>query len=238
MKPVVLLTGGSSGIGLGIAKALAKSYQIAFIVRNVGKMGALLQTFPNPNEHKIFECDLSDIKNVENTMVTINNELKIFAFIHSAGINYVSYAKHFDYPSMLECANVNIYSAMSIVKFLLKKAQKPYLKNIIFISSISAIKGACGDGLYACTKGGIDAYMKVLCKEVAPDIQVNSILPGTIFGTDTTTKIYTEEQKQDVLKKYPLGEGRPEDIASGVMFLLQNRWVTGQQLIIDGGFCA
>ncbi|PAF47056.1 hypothetical protein BKH46_04870 [Helicobacter sp. 12S02634-8] len=237
MKPWALLTGGRSGIGRAIAQELSMTHHIVFISRDPLELNTQIQTLKDPKGHKVFKCDLKDLKETEYLMQEICKDYKIETFIHCAGINYVSYAKHFDYTQMMECANVNLYAAMVIIKYLLKKPAKDYLKQIIFISSISARKAKAGDGLYASTKGGLDAYMRALSQELAPQIRVNSILPGTIFDTQTTQKIFTQAQKAELLKQYPLGEGHCEDIAGGVRFLLQNKWITGQELIIDGGFC-
>ncbi|PAF48864.1 hypothetical protein BKH41_04340 [Helicobacter sp. 12S02232-10] len=238
MKSFALLTGGNSGIGKSIAEELSKTHKIIFISRNPAKTIEVIQTLPNPDGHKILECDLKNLKKIECIMQEISKDLKIEVFIHSAGVSYISYAKNFSLSEMSDCANINLYSAMMIIKYLLKKSFKSCLKNIIFISSTFSKKGEIANSFYASTKGGLDSYMKSLSVELAPNIRVNSILPGGIFETGMTKKLFTDEQKQEILKKYPLGEGKCEEIAQGVRFLLQNKWISGQQIIIDGGFCA
>ncbi|PAF51511.1 SDR family oxidoreductase [Helicobacter sp. 13S00477-4] len=236
MQTYMLLTGASSGIGKAIAANLAHSYSLILCAKDNDRLKSTLQSLDNPQNHKILTCDLSNIQSTEKSIQNLLKEIKIQGFIHCAGINYVSYAKNFNYNEMLDCANVNLYSAMAINKYLLKKNARENLKNIIFISSISSQKCEVGDGFYASTKAGLDAYMKSLSLELAPNIKVNSILPGTIFETKMGTLIYNEEQKQKTLKKYPLGEGKCQDIAEGVNFLLHSRWISGQELIIDGGY--
>ncbi|MDO7253936.1 SDR family oxidoreductase [Helicobacter cappadocius] len=236
MKPCILITGGSSGIGKNIALELSKEYSLIFISRDISKIQKVVATLHSPNEHFIFECDLLDFDKLTETMREISEKFKIQAFIHSAGVSYVSYAKNFDFNEMIDCAKINLYSAMLIVKFLLKKNLKPYLKDIIFISSTFSKKGEIANSFYASTKGGLDAYMKSLSLELAPNIKVNSILPGGIFETGMTKNLFDEEQKQQILKKYPLGEGKTQDIAQGVKFILDCRWISGQQIIIDGGY--
>lgn len=236
MNEAILITGGSSGIGEAIALELSKEYRLVFISRDITKIQKTIANLNNPNEHCAFECNLLDLDKLKDVMQTISQDFKIQAFIHSAGVSYVSYAKNFDFNEMLDCAKINLYSAMLIIKFLLKKNLRSHLKNIIFISSTFSQKGEIANSFYASTKGGLDAYMKSLSLELAPDIKVNSILPGGIFQTGMTKNLFDEKQKQEILKKYPLGEGRVEDIAQGVKFLLDSRWISGQQMIIDGGY--
>ncbi|PAF53667.1 hypothetical protein BKH42_04930 [Helicobacter sp. 13S00482-2] len=236
MKPAILITGGSSGIGQEIALELGEKYNLIFIVRDELKTKKMIATLHHQNEHKIFECDLLDLEKLQNIMEQISKNFKIEAFIHSAGVSYVSYAKNFDFNEMIKCAKINLYSAMLIIKFLLKKNLKPYLKDIIFISSTFSKKGEIGNSFYASTKGGLDAYMKSLSLELAPDIKVNSILPGGIFDTGMTKNLFSQAQKQEILKAYPLGEGKTKDIAQGVKFILHCKWISGQQIIIDGGY--
>lgn len=236
MNPAILITGGSSGIGEAIALELSKKYRLIFISRDMAKIQKTITTLNNPSQHSAFECDLLDLDKLAEVMQEISQNFKIQAFIHSAGVSYISYAKNFDVNEMLDCAKINLYSAMLIIKFLLKKNLKPYLKDIIFISSTFSKKGEIANSFYASTKAGLDAYMKSLSLELAPDIKVNSLLPGGIFQTGMTKNLFDEDQKQEILKKYPLGEGRVEDIAQGVDFLLHSRWISGQQIIIDGGY--
>ncbi|PAF43776.1 SDR family oxidoreductase [Helicobacter sp. 11S03491-1] len=236
MNSYILLTGANSGIGQTIAKKLSIKHNLILCARDTNRLQSTRNSLHNPKNHKIFLADLNDITSLEKSIHLLLQEMEIESFIHCAGINYASYAKKFSYEEMLFCANVNLYSAMSICKALLKKNTKKYLKNIIFISSIASKKCEAGDGFYASTKAGLDAYMKSLSLELAPEIKVNSILPGTIFDTKMAKIIYDSQTKERVLKKYPLGEGRVEDIAEAVAFLLQSGWITGQQIVVDGGY--
>lgn len=236
MKKFILLTGGTSGIGKTIAENLSKHYNLILCSKELIRLKNTLKKLDNPLNHKIFQCDLSDIGSVEKMMKNLVYETQIKAFVHCAGVSYVSYAKNFSYEEMIKCANINLYSAMLIIKFLLKKDSKLYLENIIFISSVFSKKGEIGNSLYASTKAALDSYMKSLSLELAPNIKANSILPGGIFQTKMTKGLFNDDQKKEILKKYPLGEGKTQDIAQVVEFLLKSRWITGQQIVVDGGY--
>ena len=89
--------------------------------------------------------------------------------------------KNVDYQNALQIFNVNYFSAVEIISLLLKKnVNQRCLKNIIFISSILGKFGAKGHNLYSSTKAALDGLMKSLSVELAPEIRVNSILPGGV----------------------------------------------------------
>jgi NAD(P)-dependent dehydrogenase (short-subunit alcohol dehydrogenase family) len=79
--------------------------------------------------------------------------------------------------------------------------------------------------------------MRALAVELAPDTRVNSILPGALDTAMAASAMSDAEVAANVKASYPLGIGKPEDIANAVQFLLSDeaRWLTGQELVIDGG---
>jgi NAD(P)-dependent dehydrogenase (short-subunit alcohol dehydrogenase family) len=134
--------------------------------------------------------------------------------------------------------NTNVLSAMEITKVLLRKnANGKMLKNVVFISSIASQFGAKGFTAYSASKAGLDGLMKSLAVELGPEVRVNSVLPGSV-RTPMTEKMYADPQTAERLTRdYPLGIGLPVDISKAVAFLLsdESRWITGHQLVVDGG---
>ncbi|MDE6886350.1 MAG: SDR family oxidoreductase [Helicobacteraceae bacterium] len=226
MKNYILLSGGSSGIGKEIAATINKINNIIFIGRNRNSL----------DSNKFCHCDLRDIASISQALNNLETK-NIETFIHCAGVSMIGYAKSFSYKEMIECANVNLYSSMEIIKFLLKNC-KTSLKNIIFISSVFSHKAQRGNSFYASTKGGLESYAKSLALELAPKVRVNTIACGGIFNTNMTKNIFNDEQKQEILKSYPLGEGETKDVANLVEFLCKedSRWITGATITLDGGF--
>ncbi|WP_095270999.1 SDR family oxidoreductase [Helicobacter sp. 13S00477-4] len=155
----------------------------------------------------------------------------ISSFIHCAGYADFSAIKHFDYTQSLETFNINFFSCCEIIKTLLKKTNKAYLKNILLISSISAIRGYKGSSIYAATKAGLDSLSRTLCNELSDTIRVNSIQLGNILTTSNT------HLHQNNLKPSPTRDGKCEDVASLIEFLLSESagWINGQNIILDGG---
>jgi NAD(P)-dependent dehydrogenase (short-subunit alcohol dehydrogenase family) len=91
--------------------------------------------------------------------------------------------------------------------------------------------------VYCASKGALDAYMRALAVELAPNVRVNSVLPGGVRTPMTESMFADAEWVERVQSQYPLGLGTEGDIADSVEFLLSDgaRWVTGQQLVVDGG---
>ena len=108
--------------------------------------------------------------------------------------------------------------------------------SIINISSIWGLKGASCESAYSVTKAGIDALTKSLAKEVGPsNIRVNSIAPG-IINTDMN-KFLNENEKKEIIDEIPLQRiGKVEDVAQCTKWLIEEKYITGQVIQIDGGW--
>ena len=90
---------------------------------------------------------------------------------------------------------------------------------------------------YGASKAALDGLMRSLAVELAPKVRVNSVLPGAVITEMTKSIFENEEVSQRMSAQYPLGIGLPNDIAEAVSFLVSDhaRWITGQQLTVDGG---
>ncbi len=166
-----------------------------------------------------------------------NTGLSIDTFIHCAGVVFPMATKSFDYESVWEMMEVNLLSAMTIVKVLLKRVNCGALKNIIFISALSSRRAVKGNSFYSSSKSALDGWMRSLALELAPAVRVNSVLPGGV-RTPMTEHIYQNpEELARFISLYPLGPGLVDDVAGVVEFLLTEnaRWITGQQICVDGG---
>jgi NAD(P)-dependent dehydrogenase (short-subunit alcohol dehydrogenase family) len=135
---------------------------------------------------------------------------------------------------------INLDCVLVLCSELLKKKKINKHSSIVFISSISAIRGAKGNGLYAITKTALDAVSKVYANELSSKgIRVNTVQPGMV-DTDMSKQaedILSKEVLDIDRSKYPLGYGETKDIALPIIFLLSSasKWITGQAIVIDGG---
>lgn len=223
-----LLSGSTSDIGKNIAQILSPSQNLILLGRNPQKLEATLQSLSNQASHKTLPLDLRDISSIKNSISCIlDGGGGIENFIHCAGEVQFSPMRYFDYTQSLEMFNVNFFSCCEIISTLLKKPHKSYLKNIILISSISAIRGYKGSSIYGASKASLDSLVKSLCDELAPQVKINSIVLGNI-STSSTAHL-------QMPKPSPSGEGKCEDVSALVKFLLKSEYLNGQNIILDGG---
>lgn len=237
MKKYILVTGATSGIGKGVAHRLTSEYNVIFHGRDERELEILSKEFPN----SLFWClDLSLTNEIANSLKSFltKNEIRIEKLLHCAGKDNILPAKSLKSNAIEELMKVNFYSAVEIINTLLKKSiNNNELNNIVFISSISSIKGYKAKAAYSASKAALDAYMKVLSLELAPKVRVNSILPGGI-KTKMTEHLFEDENMLKHFEEiYPMGIGKVENIVDMVEFYLSDKssWVTGQQVVVDGG---
>jgi NAD(P)-dependent dehydrogenase (short-subunit alcohol dehydrogenase family) len=235
-----LITGAASGIGQQIAIQLSNDRRLVLCDRNGEGLETTLSQCVTPSSHILLKLDLGDILSIRIAFEKLIKENKILvdSFVHCAGIMKVMRMKDVDYQNSLQIFNVNFFSATEIVSTLLKKnVNQGCLKNIVFISAILGKYGARGHNLYSATKAALDGLMKSLSVELAPQVRVNCILPGGVKTPMAEYALKDPVIAEKLKNDYPLGLGETADIANLVEFLLsdKSRWITGQQMIIDGG---
>jgi NAD(P)-dependent dehydrogenase (short-subunit alcohol dehydrogenase family) len=239
MDTYTLITGATSGIGLDLAVRLSGERNLILVGRNEARLDELINQTGGSNKVLKLVIDLDADRRQAASRLTelIQSEgLQIEALVHCAGTSKVMPLRQADTDSIDTIFNVNILSAMELIRPLLKKENKGSLKNIVLISSLASIRGEKGNAVYAASKGALNALTISLAKELAPKVRVNSISPGTV-ETPMTQDFLKTESGVAHLQTYPLGVGHPEDITNLTYFLLsdETRWITGQNIVIDGG---
>jgi NAD(P)-dependent dehydrogenase (short-subunit alcohol dehydrogenase family) len=114
---------------------------------------------------------------------------------------------------------------------------KGALRSITFISSTNSRLGANGYSAYAASKAALNALSLSLAVELGPAVRVNAVLPGIIETEMNKDHFANPEFAASMRATHPLGLGRPEDVADAVEFLASDRarWITGQEIVVDGG---
>ena len=240
MAKIVLVTGGSQGIGACIVKTLAlKGYNV-ILNYNKSESSAMQIQKELKEMHitiDIFKADVS--KHIEVTKLInfcISKYHKIDVLINNAGI---SQSKLFtditdqDWNTMLQ---TNLTSAFYTIKDCLPCMIHNKSGLIINISSIWGQVGASCEAHYSASKAGLDALTKSLAKELGPsNIRVNSIAPGII---DTNmNKHLSKQDLQNIANEIPLGKiGSANSIAKCVEWLIDDDYTTGQIISVNGGW--
>jgi NAD(P)-dependent dehydrogenase (short-subunit alcohol dehydrogenase family) len=236
----VLLTGGTSGIGLAVAQLLATDRRLILAARDEVKAAEVIAGLPNAGQHLIWKHDLTDPDGIEASLTEFlkQNGVLVADLVHAAGVFEVQAARSLELASVRRQFHVNVFSAAEIIRQLVRqKVNKGALRSITLVSSISTRIGAKGYSAYAATKGALVSLARSLAVELAPAVRVNCVSPGGIETPGTQSMFPDDAARVAHAAAYPLGAGSVEDIASAVRFLMSvdARWVTGQELVVDGG---
>lgn len=248
---VAVVTGGSSGIGRGIAVRLAEEgLGIAVIdKRHAPKSGKHYDTDvtkttaeviqEEKNGDAVFvETDLTDEADIESAVEEVVDEFgRLDVLVNNAGILIPGTTRSLSKDDWQQQLDVNLTAYFLTAKYALSHIVDSDAGRIVNISSVNAHFGGAGPA-YASTKAGIVNFTRDLATEVADDgVTVNTILPGVIKTPmqDLNDKETMERQEQNT----PLPRlGEPRDVANAVRFFVseESEWITGAQLLVDGGY--
>jgi NAD(P)-dependent dehydrogenase (short-subunit alcohol dehydrogenase family) len=159
-------------------------------------------------------------------------------FVHCAGVAHVLPVRSAEVPAVLESLSVNYIAAQQIIATLIKRRiNGANLRSVVVISSIWSRFGARGHSIYCASKAALDGMVRALAVELAPDVRVNSVLPGAVRTQMSEEALADYAILEGLQRDYPLGIGLPADVAAAVEFLMSDnaRWITGQQFVVDGG---
>ena len=236
----ILITGASSGMGREMAIRFSEQFKVIVNGRNHERLQETVAMCQNADQQLIWQYDLSNVDGLEDSLTSfIKAEgITVNYYVHCAGMMKNYPIKMVNVELIQQTFNTNVFSAELITKLLVnKRLNNNSLKSIVYISSNISGFGAKAHSVYGASKGAVDAMMKSLAMELAPNIRVNSVLPGAV-KTMLTEHIFEDENLINRMKEtYPLGLGTTSDVYEAVRFLLSEdaRWITGQQLTVDGG---
>ena len=240
VNKVIIVTGGSRGIGAEIVKTLAKEGYT--VILNYNKSEECAKNVKNQLAQlgitvDIFKADVSKPDEAINLVqYTLEKYKKIDVLINNAGISQSKLFTEITNEDWNYMINNNLNSAF----YCTREAVKSMIRNkqglVINISSIWGITGGSMEVHYSTAKAGLIGFTKALAKELGPsNIRVNAIAPG-IIDTDMN-KEYTTEELEDIEKEIPLGKiGKTESIAKCVSWLIDDDYTTGEIISINGGW--
>ena len=237
---VVVVTGGSRGIGAQIVKTLAnENYKVILNYNNSKEQAEKIQQelLEQGKEIEIIKADVSKKEEAEKLIqFAINKFNKIDILINNAGISQEGLFTDVTEEEWQKIINTNLNSVFYCNQQALKYMIQEQQGCIINISSIWGETGASCEVAYSTTKAAINGMTKALAKEVGPsNIRVNAIAPG-IIDTDMNKNLTIEERKQ-IKEQIPLNRiGKAIDIAKCVKWLVEDEYTTGQIISINGGW--
>jgi NAD(P)-dependent dehydrogenase (short-subunit alcohol dehydrogenase family) len=240
---IFVITGASSGLGKAITlKIIALGGSVIAIARNSDKLNLARTEALDPERFFIEPFDLStQLEEIPDFIKQLAKKYgKLSGLVHSAGIGGVTPLKVLDLAEAKSMFDINYFSALMLAKGFCDKRVCAPNASVVILSSIASIQGNSGLSNYSATKGAINSLIHSLAVETArQNIRVNAISPGFIVTEiiHHAPDVYNDAFFAKIKEEYPLGEGHPEDVASACAFLLSDsaRWITGQNIIIDGG---
>lgn len=239
----ILVTGAASGIGRQCSVDFSNAgANLILLDLNQEALDATKELC-NPDV-KIY-CGAVDLTQVDAVTNFVTNAVAVVApvdgVLHCAGIEKTLPFNKLSDEDYKRIYNVNVLGALNVMKPIMKGKNHGENTHFVLISSITSIVGRPGVAAYAASKGAILSMVKTIALEIAPKgMTINCISPGTILTPlmQQMMESLTEDQRMERQEGFPLGLGRPSDIANTAMFLLSDgaRWITGQNIVVDGGY--
>jgi len=238
---VALVTGGSRGIGKGVAMKLAEAgAKVVFTYMSSAEKAKVVEDELKAvgAEAKGYQSDAADYAAAEKLIADILNDFgQIDVVVNNAGITRDNLLMRMTEEQWDEIMQTNLKSIFNITKHVQRTMLKQRSGSIINMSSVVGVKGNAGQSNYAASKAGILGFTKSIAQELGSrNIRCNAIAPGFI-ATEMTGEL-GEEVMNEWLKSVPLNRpGTTEDVANAVLFLASDlsAYISGQTISVCGG---
>lgn len=237
----VIIFGATSDVGRNIFSKLYKSHrEIVIVGRDDKKLQAMSRGLDSTKIISI-KMDLSDIDGYKALFYKLRQRCLPSSMIWCAGVHDVRPLSSISASHLDELYSLNYKAPMMALKQFAnrKNSDSSVARSFVYISSIAQKIGEPALSVYSGTKAAMTASIRSLATELADkNILVNSVSPGWL-RSQTANKMADflgADLLQEITKQYPLGVGQVSDVSDLVVFLIENnRWITGQDIVIDGG---
>ena len=238
---VALVTGGSRGIGRGIALELARAgARVAFSFRTSpeGAEQTRKQIEQSGGQATALECDVSDLEAVQGLVASVQERYgRLDIVVNNAGITRDQLIARMKPEDFDEVVATNLRGTWNLCRAALRPMLRARWGRIINLSSVVVTMGNPGQSNYAASKGGIEALTRSLAQEVGSrGITVNAVAPGFI-ETDMTRSL-SDQVRAGLLERIALGRlGSVDEVARTVRFLASEGgdYISGQVIHVNGG---
>ena len=239
----IIVTGASSGIGQQVAITCSQmGAKVVLIGRNKERLEET-KTRLEGEGHLIISYDLTDLERLNNLVTDIVSKIgAIDGLVNCAGISTTLPFKLMTPEKIEEFFKTNVYATIELTRQVLgiKNINKQGA-SVIFFASVMGVVGENAKSLYSLTKGALISGCRSLAIEYASKkIRINVISPGVVETAINKNQPYLADpdKRKYTESLHPLGLGTTEDIANACVYLLSDasRWVTGHNLIVDGGY--
>jgi 3-oxoacyl-[acyl-carrier protein] reductase len=241
----VLITGGSRGLGLGIARKLAANgySAIALARKENSELAAAMEEAnqANPGSFHFVPFDLGAIDAIGDMVKGLRKQHgPIYGLVNNAGISFDGSLALMPTAQIEQLVRVNTVSPIVLTKFVVRSMMADGGGRVVNISSIVASTGYSGLAVYSATKASLVGFSRALAREAGRmSVTVNCVAPGFI-ATDMTQSM-ADEQRQQIERRSALKRmAEVDDVANAVEFLLSDKGknITGTVLTVDAGSTA
>ncbi|WP_343074553.1 beta-ketoacyl-ACP reductase [Nakamurella aerolata] len=225
----MLVTGGSRGIGLAVARKLAEAgHRVTVTYRNGEPPAGLAGV----------RCDVTDAASVDAAFTEVEQRQgPVEVLVANAGITADTLLLRMDEETFTSVIDTNLTGPFRVAKRAASGMLRKRWGRLIFISSVSGMTGSAGQANYAAAKAGLLGFARSITRELATrNITANVVAPG--FVDTDMTKALTDAQRDRILGQIPAGRyAHPDEIAAAVTFLASDdaSYVNGAWLPVDGG---
>lgn len=239
---VVIVTGGSRGIGRAIVERFAaEDAQVISVGVNADKGRAVAQEIARAGGHVEFmRADVAQRSQVEDLVGQVLDRFaRIDVLINNAAIHDSAPVWEETEALWERMFRVNVlgtvFPSQAVVRHMMERGGGA----IVHMASKAGVVGEPGHAAYSASKGAVISLTRAMAVELAPySIRVNAVCPGPVLTDMLREVIPNEEDRTALATETPLGRiGKPEDIAGATLFLASPKsdWCTGQVISIDGG---
>ena len=240
----IVVSGASSGIGRAISVQLAaQGARVVLMGRNVERLAETAELAGTVERSLICPLDLADLHAIAPALRTVAEKTgRLYGLCHCAGLAQTLPLAATRPERVRALMDVNFQAGLELSRALVERSVMAEAGgSVLWISSVYAHVGAPGQIAYCATKGAIAAAVRAMALELAPRrVRVNCVSPGLVRTqmSSAAGSRMTAEQWARIEALHPLGVGNVQDVARAASFLLDplNGWITGADLVIDGGY--
>lgn len=236
-----IVTGGTRGIGFNVAKDLYEQGADLIIT------GTKKESFESVRPHfqgksgtvQFFPVDFSDINALNEFILAIGAFERIDVLINNSGINKVDFIYDTAMEDWQKMTDVNLKAPFMLMRHVSRKMKDQKYGRIVNIGSIFGVISKSKRSIYSATKHGLHGLTIAVALDLAPyGVLVNTLSPGFVL-TELTKSILSDAEIAELSKQVPLQRfAAPEEISKVILFMAgrNNTFMTGQNIIVDGGF--
>lgn len=241
---LILVTGASSGLGRETALLLGRlGARLALAGRDEARLAEVAGQLGGTG-HRVLSADLGDDATADELVTGLaRDDGPLDGIFHSAGTSIVAPMRLTRKAQLESMFGAAVLGGLGLARAASRKGTMNDGGSIVFMSSVSALRGRKGMVGYSAAKAATSGLVRALAMELAERrIRVNAIAAGAVETQmhQDFARAVSPEMLENYRNLHPLGFGQPGDVANAAAFLLSDasRWITGIDLSVDGGYAA